>query len=166
MFLVFHSHLNLKCSTCRLLHGKVYKNNVQGLLWHTSVSLDAWHAHFNFLCFSVCNSLRNTSISPAADSGWGTAVDQMWKWSVNGGGLKGRALTVSTSPLRLFLSLLEPLWADQPAKECEITALGSHPSNPQWKAPESPLWRTLTTSNTVSERWEKEGSVFRKIQSN
>lgn len=50
----------------------------------------------------------------------------------------GRVLTASTPPLRLIPFLLESLWADQPAKECEIAALGSHPSNPHgrpWRAP-------------------------------
>lgn len=48
------------------------------------------------------------------------------------------ALTASASPLCLILFLLESLWADQPAKECEMVALGSHPSNPHgrpWRGP-------------------------------
>lgn len=47
------------------------------------------------------------------------------------------ALTDSASPL-CFIVFLLSLWADQPAKEYKMVALGSHPSNPHRRPLEGP----------------------------
>lgn len=123
-----------KCSTCRLLHITVYINKLTVVLpGHSGLLLHPWMP-----CLYL--SLNNTSIQAAADSGGGGLhVDQMWKWSVNAGELEARVLTASTLLLSVsFLFPPESLWADQPAKGCEMAALGSHPSNPHGRPPEGP----------------------------
>lgn len=47
---------------------------------------------------------------------------------------------LSRLPLHLILFLLETLWVDQPAEECEVATLGSHPSIRREKAPKGPTF--------------------------
>lgn len=128
---VLHIHPSLKKKSCCYLIALSGQINfsISRAFGVTSVTLNAF-IHL-FWC-SVCSTsvtLGSTSIPAAADSGLETAVDQMWKRSVNGGELEGKVLSACTSPLSLILLLLQSFWADQPVKECEIAALGSHPSN-------------------------------------
>lgn len=106
--------------------------------WNTS-------PHFTLLLRSH-NSHSNSSVRAAADTGWKTAVDQTWKWSMNGEELEGKVLTESTSPLCLILFLLESLQADQPARVWNSKpGISSIKYMYCWKP-----WRGLVWRNPVS----------------
>lgn len=144
---VFHSHPNLKCSTCRLLHCTVYKNNSQDVLQH----FQGLQGYFYRYC-SVCKSLSITSIPAAAHSGWATAVDQTWKRSVNGVELK-----LESARATLGRSTCERVWNS----DAGISSIKS-----SWKAPEGPVWRTVTTFDITVKQWKNWASIITKIQSN